>query len=286
MKILRSIFDFYLNASIHVAFGVFALVNITAETLNVSIDFHLSWFLFYATIVCYNFIKYGVEAEKYILVANHYHKGIQVFSFVILIPMVYHAYFLNLETWLGIVALLIMVGLYTLPILPNTKNLRSLGILKIFIVAFVWSGVTVVIPLISIKNNVFSLNIVIEVLQRFLVILILLIPFEIRDLVYDDKELRTLPQRYGVANTKSIGSFMVVFFFALTFLKNVITHKELVAKGVLFLALGSLMFVTKRNQSKYFSSFWVESIPILWWGIIVLMNREEFKVYLSKLLSF
>lgn len=271
MKIVKRVFNFYLDASIHVAFAVFALVKVTAEILNISVDMHFSWFLFYATIVCYNFIKYGVEAEKYILVANQYHKSIQFFSFVALVPTLYHAYFLNIETWLGIGVLLLLVGLYALPVLPNTKNLRSLGVLKIFIVALVWSGMTVVVPLLSVKQFIFSWDVFIEAVQRFFLVLILLVPFEIRDLAYDNQNLKTLPQRYGVANTKFFGVFVVIFFFVLTFFKDNIPQKELIAKGILFLTLGSTMFITKRKQSKYFSSFWVESIPMLWWVLVLLM---------------
>lgn len=275
MKMVQRVFDFYLDASIHVALAVFALVMVTIEVINISVDIHFSWFLFFSTIVCYNFIKYGVEAEKYILVANQYHKSIQFFSFIALGAAFYHGYFLNFETWLGISFLLLLVGLYALPVLPNARNLRSLGVLKIFIVALVWSGVTVMVPWHSVMGFVFSWDVYIEAVQRFFLVFILLIPFEIRDLAYDYESLKTLPQRYGVANTKIFGSFGVILFFALTFLKNYISETELIGKGLLFLTLGSLMFVTKRNQLKYFSSFWVESIPIFWWVIVMLLKNNS-----------
>jgi len=60
----------------------------------------------------------------------------------------------------------------------------------------------------------------------------------------------------------------VLLFFFLTFLKDGITELELIAKGFLFLILGGLMAVTKRNQTRYFASFWVEFIPIFWWIVI------------------
>lgn len=276
MKILQSIFNFYLDASIHVALAVLSLVYITAEIFSISTSNHFLWFSFCGTIVCYNFIKYGVEAEKYILVANQYHKYIQWFSFLAFIPTMYHAFFLNIKTWAGIAVLLICVGLYALPVLPNARNLRSLGVLKIFIVALVWSGITVLIPLLSVEGYSVSFDVLIEAVQRFLLILILLIPFEIRDLVYDNVNLKTLPQRYGVANTKTFGAFGVLLFFGLTFLKQNWGVRELIGKGVLFLILGLALFITKRNQSKYFASFWVESIPIFW--LILLLQLAKFIV--------
>jgi hypothetical protein len=265
MKWLKRIFDFYLDASIHVAFAIYALLQITFRTLNISYDYHLSFFIFFGSISCYNFIKYGVEAEKYILVANQYHKGIQFLSFITLCFALYHGYFLNFEVWAGVAGLIFLTGLYALPVLPKSKNLRSWGGLKIFVVALVWAGATVLLPVLSAHQITWDIGV--ETFQRFVLILILLIPFEIRDLAYDKVELRTLPQRYGVTKTKILGGFATLVFFFSTFLIDELCSEGLVLKGILFLILGSMIFSTKRNQSKYFASFWVESIPIFWWGI-------------------
>ncbi len=271
MKILKGIFDFYLDASVHVAFSVFALVGITALTLNIPLDFHLVWFLFFGTIVCYNFVKYGVEAKKYLLVANRYHKNIQLFSFISAAVMLYHAYFLKFEVWFAVLALALVSVLYAIPILPRAKNLRNLGGFKIFIVALVWMGATVMLPVLSAKYE-FYWDVQLVAFQRFIFVLVLLIPFEIRDLKYDDLELKTLPQRYGIANTKVFGSFLVVVFFFTTLFRDEISVTEIVSKGLLFLLLGSLMYITKRNQSNYFSSFWVEAIPIGWYLLLLLIG--------------
>lgn len=266
MKLLKRLFDFYLDASIHVALAVYFLLRITALLFKVTLSNHLSFFVFFGTIVCYNFVKYGVEADKYLLVNNRYHKNIQFFSFIGFAFCVYHGYFLSMDSWLIILILLGLTGFYALPVLPQAKNLRSLGGLKVFLVAIVWSGITVILPYTEI-GKVFVWDDWVEVVQRILLVLVLLIPFEIRDLAYDKPELKTIPQRIGVTQTKIFGSFLVIFFFFLTFLKDEITELELIAKGMLFLILGALMFVTKRNQSKYFASFWVEVIPIFWWFV-------------------
>lgn len=272
MKWLKRIFDFYLDASIHVAFAIYALLQVTCQTLNISYDYHLSFFIFFGSISCYNFIKYGVEAEKYILVANQYQKGIQFLSFITLGFALYHGYFLNFDVWAGVVGLVLLTGLYALPVLPKAKNLRSWGGLKIFVVALVWAGASVVLPVFSSDLSV-TWDVGIETFQRFVLVLILLIPFEIRDLVYDKIELRTLPQRYGLANTKIFGGFATLVFFFSTFLLDELTSRAVVLKGVLFLILGIMIFVTKRNQSKYYASFWVEAIPILWWSFMLLLLK-------------
>ncbi len=269
MKMVKALFNFYLDASIHVALAVVFLLLVTGLLLSVEISNHLVSFVFFSTICGYNFIKYGVEAEKYILVANKYHKNIQLFSFVSFLICFYNLFFLNYKTIIGILVLLILTGLYAIPVLPQVKKFRDLGVLKILPVALVWAGITVILPFLEI-NSPINWDICIETIQRILIVLILLIPFEIRDLKNDAPELKTLPQRYGVTTSKIIGAFGVLLFFALNYLKDTITVFDMYAKGILFLVLGGLMFVTKRNQNTYFASFWVESIPIFWYVILVI----------------
>ena len=172
------------------------------------------------------------------------------------------------KTILGVLVLFALTGLYAIPVLPHTKKFRDFGGFKIVSVAMVWAGITVIIPFLDI-NLPLTWDVWVETIQRFILVLILLIPFEIRDLKYDSPELKTLPQRYGVTKSKIIGAFGVLIFFLLIYLKDTITTIDIVAKGILFLTLGILMYVTKRNQNEYFASFWVESIPIFWYVILL-----------------
>ncbi|MAU71874.1 MAG: hypothetical protein CML04_07235 [Pseudozobellia sp.] len=272
MRWLQRIFDFYLDASIHVALSVFALTHITAISLNFSLNNHLPWFLFFGTITCYNFMKYGVEAEKYILVANRYHKNIQFASFLAFAAAIYHFYFLPKELWVALIVFLIFTALYALPVLPHSKKLRSWGGLKIFVVALVWAGTTVILPALT-ESYINWWDVGIETLRRFLFVFILMVPFEIRDLIYDSPELRTLPQRYGVARTKVLGALANIPLFFLVLFKDHVSVIDVTASGILFLALGMLMFITKRRQKKYFASFWVEGIPIMWWGLFLILQK-------------
>lgn len=263
MELAKRIFDFYLDASIHVALSVLSLLYATTYFLGVQADYHLFFFIFFGTIACYNFVKYGVEAEKYILVANRYHKNIQFFSFLCLAAGLYFSFFLHFDLFVALGILLLFTGLYALPVLPGTKNLRSFGGLKIVVVAIVWAGTTVFLPVIAINADI-SWDVWIEALQRFLLVLALMLPFEIRDLKFDEPDLNTLPQHFGIEWTKRFGYAVSLVFFLLTFLKDDLAAREIVAKGILFLVLIGLLYATKKDQSKYFASFWVESVPIFW----------------------
>ncbi|MBU2997155.1 hypothetical protein KO500_11960 [Cellulophaga baltica] len=263
MKVIKQLFNFYLDASFHVALSVLSLLYATDILLNIELDYHLNYFVFFGTVAAYNFVKYGVEAKKYVMVSNKNHKKIQIVSIIALVIAMYHVFFLHKNALIFMAVVVIMTALYAIPVLPKAKNLRSLGGLKIFIVAFVWAGATVILPAVESLTPI-SRDILIESLQRFLLVLILLVPFEIRDLAYDNPSLRTLPQRYGVTKTILFGSFTTIVFYTLTFLKEEILIIDIIGKGTLFLSLGFLMFFTRRDQKKYFASFWVEAIPIFW----------------------
>ncbi len=272
MKLLRRIFDFYIDASMHVALSVFCLVRITAMLFDIHTDVHLGWFVFYGTMACYNFVKYGVEAEKYIVVANSYHKNIQFASFIALGFAAYHGFYLNENTWEGLVIMGSVSVLYAIPFLPRSRSLRSLNGLKIFIVAVVWAGSTVILPLLA-ADMAITWDVWVETLQRFILVLVLMMPFEIRDLKYDLPELHTIPQRYGIVRTKNLAFLANLLFFLLTFAKKDLQFLDVLAKGTLFLGIGLVLLSTRRNQSNYFASFWVEALPIFWWILIAVAYR-------------
>ncbi|VXB74426.1 UbiA prenyltransferase family protein [Maribacter litoralis] len=269
MTVIKKIFDFYLDASIHVSLGIFSLAHVTALTLNINVPKELYFFIFFGSIACYNFVKFGVEAEKYFLVTNTYQKNIQFFSLGCLLVAGYQLLFLSERVFFGLLILAAITGLYALPVLPKHKNFRSLSGLKILIVAAVWAGTTVILPVLS-ELGAITWNVKVETVQRFLFVLILLVPFEIRDLKYDSLVLKTLPQRVGVKGAKNIGYGWIVLFYAATFLKTDFNIQHIVVKTLLSLFLVIVVYNTKKDQGKYFSSFWVEAIPLLWWLMFVI----------------
>lgn len=271
MRLLRQIFNFYLDASVHVALAVMALYFVTLEILEVSTNWQLALFLFFGTIVCYNFIKFGVEAEKYLIVSNPYHKLVQVFSFLSFAIAAYLFFQLDKNIWLAVFVLAIVSGLYAIPLLPKMKNLRSLGGLKTFLVAFVWVGSTVLLPVIDNNHIEISWDVSILMIQRFLLVLILLLPFEIRDMEYDNPELKTLPQRIGVNGTKNVGYLLVLVFVVSEFIKDEVSNQTILIKIFLALLLLFALKKTKENQTSYFSSFWVESIPFFYVLLMVML---------------
>jgi len=100
-------------------------------------------------------------------------------------------------------------------------------------------------------------------------VLVLIFPFEIRDMHLDIKDIKTLPQKIGVKKTKKVGFVLLLFSLTLEFLLTAsLSHKNIFLI-ICFILLLFLMRST-QNQSKYYSSFWVESLPVLWWILLLI----------------
>ena len=82
VKKIYSIFDFYIKSSLHLSFCVLCLMAVSCLRLNVEFNFLIFFFVFNATVIVYNFIKYASTLPYYFLVNNISIKKIQYLSFL------------------------------------------------------------------------------------------------------------------------------------------------------------------------------------------------------------
>ena len=264
MRFLKIVFDFYLNASIHVAFAVFAFLKITEIYFDLPFNQNLDYFIFFGTITGYNFVKYAGVAKLHHRSLTDSLKVIQVFSLICFLLMCYYAYQIKIETLIISIPFNILTILYAVPFLSGlAKNLRQISYLKIIIVAFVWAGFTVLLPLVDAEVSV-DVNTIFIFLQRFLFVVVLILPFDIRDVKYDAISLQTIPKKIGVDQTKRLGLLLLILSLILEYLFP--SSSRLNTPFMLFFFLVIIFLMrSKIEQSKYYSSFWVESLPIIWW---------------------
>jgi hypothetical protein len=239
MKFFKLILDFYINTSIHVAVAVFSLVQITKLQLNISSNASLEHFIFFGTILGYNFLKY-FEVFWHRIFTLKKNFEIILISIIAFFGIVF--YFLRLTT--NIQLEFLKIGLFIL-IYPF---IRKYGLFKMVYVSFCLTLITVYVIEIN-HNNVY-------LVQRFLIIFCLLIPLEISDLKLDSKTIKTLPNIIGIQNLKLLGYCLLILIVVLQFDIFLLIYTFLIAFCI---------FLSNENKSKYFASFWVESLPILWW---------------------
>ncbi len=251
------------------ALAVCALAWLTLKEFGVPYDGRVLCFIFYASITGYNFVKYfGVAKFHHRSLAN-WLKYIQMFSLVCFLLMCYYAWQLHENTLLCIAVFGLITFFYAIPFLPKhffmdqQQNLRSVSGLKIYLIALVWSGVTVFLPLI---NNEYLINwdVIITAIQRFVFVVVLMLPFEIRDLAYDSLKLSTVPQKIGIAATKLLGAALLLIMFFMEFLKDETSTSWILVLSFVSVVTGLFVVCSKTGRNKYYTAFWVEGLPIFW----------------------
>ena len=271
MHFFRKLLDFYINSSIHVALSVFSLVKMTQFLFPISDDPSVAFFAFFGTIVGYNFVKYDALARTQKAQMRNQLKGIAVLSCMALIGTGYYFFKLQMVTQSIAFGFLLLTMLYTLPFFPNKRNARNWAGIKIYIVTLCWVGVTLFLPVINAGIH-FTTAVFLVALQRFILVFVLILIFEIIDLQTDDPHLLTVPQQIGVKQTKIIGSLLLFIFVSLEFLDTNFAYPTLFLKTGIALTVFLFLFFANEKHSKYYTSFWVESVPLLWWIFVLIFS--------------
>ena len=269
MRIFKRIFDLYLQGSMHVALSVYCLIRITEIVLALPPNPYMAAFGYFGTIVGYNFIKYDALARSGKPKRSLNLKLFITISVLAFIGTVYCFFKLNLMAQVVSAVVLAITALYTLPFFPNHKNARSWAGFKIYMVALCWVGVTVALPVLN-SGMPLDIDFFIVCLKRFILVVVLLFIFEIIDLAWDDPHLKTVPQQIGVKRTKQLGIFLLLVFLLLEVFRFNKSGYEYAANIFLIGITALFLLFANQTRSKYYTAFWVESIPIFAYLAIVL----------------
>lgn len=269
MKILSSLITFYIRSSIHVSLAVTCLAVVTLLEFGYPLDSHLLLFIFLGTVVGYNFVKYAGVSNLHHLENTPHVQLIRWFSLICFPALLYVGFQLPpLVIFIGVLCGGFTL-LYALPLF-NGRNLRSLSGAKIFVIALVWAGSTVVLPLIM-YQEILSLSVFLKFLEHFLFVSVLMLPFEIRDLKYDPHHLNTIPQVYGVVKTQRFGAGLLLLMLFLKLIGNY-NGMEFIITSLIAVITMLFLFRSTENQSRFFASFWIEGIPVVWFVILYLVK--------------
>lgn len=245
---LRKILNFYIHSSIHVGLAVFCLVQLSNPQWN-----SYSFLVLLGTIVGYNFLKYSEWFLSNKLFRFHF---IGILSVTLISALGFLLLFLQQDSslQLDLIIAFALVVLYPF--------IRKTGWIKPFYVSFVVSYITLFIPL----NR--HEEIVLLFIQRFLLLSSVMIPFEILDSTTDAVAMKTLPHLFGIQRTKQIGYVLVILFCIVSF------HALDCLYPCFIYALSSVVaiYFSTEKRSRYYTSFWVESLPIVWWLISIVFQ--------------
>jgi hypothetical protein len=263
MTLFKRFLDFYINSSLHVALAVLSFSVLTAYELNLMGSRFFYSATFCASVAGYNFVKYFGLTKFYYRSLTTKLKYIQLVSVLSLTGFGFVFFQLQQSSQIVYVFLALITFLYAIPMgIKTPKNLRSVGGVKIYIIAFVWAMTTVVLPILE-SQLVLSLDHCILVLQRIFIVIVLMLPFEIRDLDVDQLYLSTIPQKIGIQNTKIIGYALLGDSILLEFFKHQFNQNRFLILTFSVVLLAVFLAKSTKKRNRYYSVFWVEAIPII-----------------------
>lgn len=139
--------------------------------------------------------------------------------------------------WIVFTSLLITL-LYALPI--KGFALRRAPYLKIHLISLVWALVLMVFP--AINEGMGSKTILFAGMHYFYVLAVS-IPFDIRDLRYDEERMRTIPQVIGIQKAKLLSVLLLIAFTIVSLvlfpilLSNVLFYLSIIVQVILVIGM-------------------------------------------------
>jgi 4-hydroxybenzoate polyprenyltransferase len=187
-------------------------------------------------------------------------------------------WFLNEAIWFLIVPLGLVAFAYTIPVARKEANkirIREIGLWKIFLIAFVWTGMTVILPAV----NLYGFKQVLELgswqlaFGRFFFILAITIPFDIRDLANDaNKGVRTIPSVLGWRRSVLISQVLLVAFLLLVWFRLGTHHPFFIGYVISTAITTGFVAVASPKRSDFYCSFWLEGTMLLQFVAVLLIQ--------------
>ena len=252
------------------------LVSISIGTLCYGICHQLKipnelWygsFVFSSTLLTYNFqrlIKSNQIIQNptnHILWVQTHKKNLNILFFISSILCLVS--FLKVYNW-GLISVFIlsisMVISFLYVLKVKTKTLRDIPYLKIHLIAIIW---VVAIGIFELLNeNYFTSEKWGFVLAHYFYIVAVTIPFDIRDLKYDDPSQRTIPQVFGIIKAKIISVLFLIIYFLIAIIQqeNLIKNNSFIS--VIIYTIILVIAVNKNRNEFHYSGLIEGSILLL-----------------------
>jgi hypothetical protein len=130
-------------------------------------------------------------------------------------------------------------------------SLRSIPFLKAFIITYVWTASTVLLPALRNGFNLWNEEVLKIFSERYLFLFALAIIFDIRDMQSDNKKILTIPGAIGPLNTKLISFALLILNGFLVSIHY--TEASLLIPLIISIVLtGVFIYKAKPNSGEYY----------------------------------
>jgi 4-hydroxybenzoate polyprenyltransferase len=247
-----------------------AAVSLTVET-QIQLGMKPQWqpyllFIFFAVFFEYNFHRLlSVMVNRETLTpVNHQLKGenqkkISFLVFASGAGLFGSAFFVKWETLVTYAPLALLTLMYSILIFGNKNDrfgFRKIPFLKIFLISFVWSTSTVILPVIQSPKNFDSFHTMLMFAERFFFILAIAIAFDIRDMEADRRAgLKTIPLQLNENKARTLSYLFLLVFFLIYFLHYQTSNDWFIIGALGISTMSTYLFIrlkTIRNLNWYY----------------------------------
>ena len=219
--------------------------------------------VFFAASLSYNLQRVvRHRSSKTINSSRHrwvYHQKKFLYSLIIISSCISGYLFFSLFTFYELLyfsPLIAIALLYAVKVFG--KSLRDIPFIKIILIALSWAAVTVLIPAYinqeSPANDAWILFIL-----NFIYIFALVIPFDIRDLDFDEPEKKTIPQLIGMRAAKYTAIALLIICGLLSF----VLLKEAVFLIPVYIVSIVVLFRVNDKRKEFFYACGIDGLILL-----------------------
>ena len=284
MKLLRSIYYFFIYTNVLIAGAAVAQCAVTYLFFNAPFDYPIMMVEGAATLLLYNFSMFlskPAEPQKSLYKRTRWVFrnewllwGNSTIAIGTLVYAVCHIHFYSL-IFLMLIGLISLV--YSLPILRykgKRSGFRQLPGIKVFHIAFVWTLSSVCLPVLEMHLDGTSVNLTLFktlFLLKFIFLLICTLPFDIRDIKQDSYyHLKTIPSMIGANRSIALCYGLLIIHSLIIVFSDIFFQVQMgILTTNLFIAV-VLKCIVFRNTSNYHYAFLLDFALIAQFFIVYL----------------
>ena len=258
---IKFILNYYIKSNLHVALCLVFYTMLIYYQNGITVNYCEILFIFLATLLAYNFIKY----HKLTFTKNRPNYVFRLFILVTVISLIILSFKVVrisiLKTIIVLIASLLVIA-YSFPAY-KINSLRNYPLVKILTISAAWTLTSVCFSFMDVLKPKI---LVFYCLSIFLMVSCQMISFEIRDEDIDKNKSKTVVHVFGLQRIKIIGYAILIIFSVVIFFISLIEKDSVsyLSNIIILIVLFYLIFKSNKNQTKYFSSIFVESVPIYW----------------------
>ena len=274
----RKIIEFLVYSNLWISTGAFLFGLLFYILAEIQIDYHTLGFLFSATILTYTFQRYMKIHYSELLVGPRMKWMldnlifVKVLLFLSSLSTVFFSVYLSLPSLITLFILGAISFFYAFKFKLTSKrtNLRDIPGIKIFLIGLVWALSCAIIP--AVEAEMLNFKTWTISASFFLFIVGITIPFDIRDIDFDEVNKMTIPQVIGEMRSKILASLIICISF---WLMDTSFQFIIASISGAFLSV-TLVLLSKKNRDELFFSFVLDGLLIAVPLVFYLLSRPDF----------